>query len=257
MRFKFSLSVQEEVSGNVLPITYQQNLTDMFRSMFTADQARLQHWLDANGLDPNGNEFYYVISNLYIPKIVVDNDRLKICVPRVQFWVSFLPEVDTRKMLEESFLEREIVLGDSLSSVHFVISEIDDISPVTYHPVMDYQALSPIVVKAYRSNNTLEYLSPNNPYFAQFLVDSIVERWEQYYGCQFYDSRAFRFSLLSPERRKAVPVVQNGVEKKAIGYMLKFRLEMSPMLHEFAYVTGMGDDLHNGFGYVELMRKHK
>ena len=45
--------------------------------------------------------------------------------------------------------------------------------------------------------------------------------------------------------------------QKIVGYMLKFRLEMDPELQEFAYVSGLGDDINLGFGYVELIRKHK
>lgn len=260
MRLKFSLLLLPEVSGDVIPISYQFMFSKLFHEMLTSDPNSLTNWLFDNGL--SFEEFsmnrYYVLSNLYIPKIRVDDDRLTICVPRIQFWVSFLPEVNTKEMLSSAFIDKEFSIGDEISSVRFKVAEIEEVSPVVYSEVMDYQSLSPIVVKALRQNNTIEYLNPNNPLYAQFLIEGLIERWEFYYQCPYTGSRFYRFTLLQPERRKSVSTKNpdNSIQKVA-GYMIKFRLKMSAILQEFAYVTGIGDELNNGFGYIELIRKRK
>lgn len=259
MRFKFSLQVNGEVSGNILPIGYQQQLTQQVTSLLKSDQQSYRNWLASNGVkdDPAGYNVM-AVSNLYIPKIIVEGDRLKICVPRIQFWISVILDIGTKDFLCSCMLDKEFVIGDWQSAVHFRISEIEEVSPVEYHELMEYQTLSPIVVKAYRANHTLEYLNPNTYVYSEFMVEELIERWERFYGCQYMGRRDFRFTLLMPERRKSVPVVnESNVPVKVVGYMMKFRLEMSPELQEFAYVTGLGYEIKNGFGFIELIRKRK
>lgn len=260
MRLKISLEVLPQISGSVLPISYQFELSACFNRLITATPQRYEAWLKANGLTPQDNEHFkvYALSNLYVPKIRVIDDRLEINVPRIQFWVSLLPEIGTRQFLEESLLGVEFSVGDCKSAVSFRVTEIDNISPVEYNDVMEYQSLAPIVVKALRQNNTLEYLSPTNPVFAQFLVDGLIERWEAYYKMPYTGHRGFDFALLCEERRKAVAIFPDtAMQKKVIGYMIKFYLAMAPELQEFAYTSGIGDDIQFGFGYIELLKKKK
>ena len=259
MRFRISLQVNDEVSGNILPIGYQQQLTRQVTSLLKSNHEAYSSWLASNGImdDPIGLNIM-AVSNLYIPKILVENDRLKICVPRIQFWTSLILEIGTKDFLYSCLLDKEFVIGDHLSAVHFRIIEIEEVSPVEYNELMEYQTLSPIVVKAYRANHTLEFLNPNNYVYSEFMIDELIERWEQFYGRQYMGRRDYRFTLLMPERRKSVPIEnESNIPRKVVGYMMKFRLEMSPELQEFAYVTGLGYEINNGFGFIELIRKKK
>jgi len=260
LRLKITLEVLPLVSGNILPISYQFELAAAFNRLITANQQAYEKWLADNGLKPIDNirQKVYSLSNLYVPKVFVETDRLYVNVPRIQFWVSFMPEVGTRSFLTEQLLEKQFSIGDSKSSVTFKITAIEDISPVIFAEGMDYQSISPVVVKALRPNNTLDYLSPDNQYFSQFMIEELIERWENYYKRKYDGNRAFRFTLLSPPRRKAVTIfAETSRRQKVVGYMLKFRLEMSAVLQEFAYVCGLGDDIGYGFGYIELLKKKK
>lgn len=260
MRFKFSLEVLPHISGNVLPISYQYELANSFRRLLTANEQAFQHWLEINGIElaESAELQYYSISNLYIPKIYVEGDRLHVNVPRIQFWASFLPEVGTHEFINNCFADCQFSIGDNVSSVSFRVQSIDDVSPVFFSDKMEYQCLSPVAVVSYRSNNSLEYLSPSSPYFAQFIYDGIVERYEAYYCHPFEGQPGFCFQLLSPERRKSVNIItDSGRPRKVVGYMFKFRLEMDPLLQEFAYTSGIGEYGANGFGYIELLKKRK
>lgn len=199
----------------------------------------------------------YSLSNFYVPKIYVDGDRLHINVPRIQFWVSFLPEVDTDQLLYR-LIGRQMVVGDEKSSVTFNISGIEEVTPVYFMDRMEYQSLSPIVVTALRQNDTLEYLAPSSDYFNKFMYEGLIERWEHYYGQRFMGIRGYNFHMLAPERRKSINVKDaEGQSQKVIGYMMKFCIEMDPELQRFAYICGLGDEIHNGFGYLELLKKTK
>ena len=260
MRLKITLEVLPLVSGNILPISYQYELASAFNRLITSNKEAYENWLSANGLRPIDNirQKVYSISNLYVPKVYVETDRLYVNVPRIQFWVSFLPEVETRTFLTQQLLDKQFSIGDYKSSVTFKIIAVDDISPVVFTEIMEYQSISPIVVKALRPNNTLDYLSPDNQFFSQFMVEELIDRWESFYKRSYDGDRAFQFTLLTQPRRKAVSIFTDSPRcQKVVGYMLKFRLQMSPVLQEFAYVCGLGDDIGYGFGYVELLKKKK
>ena len=260
MRFKVSLEVRTETNGNVLPVSYQYELAATFHNLLTENKEAYNQWLADNNLLPidNQRQKVYALSNLYIPRVFVEGDRMYVNVPRIQFWVSFLPEVGTRKFLKKCLRDKSLLFGDTQSKMEFKVCGVHDISPVEFTDTMDYQSLAPVVVKALRPNHSLDYLSPDNPYFSQFMIDEMIERWESLHRCRYEGDRSFRFTLLMPPRRKAVTLFSDTNHRiKEVGYMIKFRLEMDPVLQEFAYICGLGDDIAHGFGYIELLKKEK
>lgn len=181
---------------------------------------------------------------------------MTIQVPRVQFWISFHHEIGTEEFIKSTLLGRDLNIGDRRSRVHFTIESIDNISPVVFKETMEYQTISPISVIAIRANNSVEYLEPSNPYFAQFMVEEIIDRWESLNNRQFDGNRNYNFKVLIPPKRKAVTVKSGTpMQKKVIAYMLKFELTLDPQLQEIAYNLGIGNKKHQGFGYIELLYK--
>jgi CRISPR-associated endoribonuclease Cas6 len=258
MRFKIILAVQPEVFGSILPISYQFELAACVNRLLTSNQERYKKWLDANGLTPEDNlhQKLYSLSNLYIPKIRVEGDRLDIAVPRVQFWISFHHEQGTEQFVHECFEGCEVVLGDRVSRVKFKVDNVLPISPIQYRETMEYMTLSPIVVIGIRPDNTVEYLSPENPYFAQFIVDELIARYERLNRTTYTGSKEFKMEVISPVKRKGVCLRYSPVkETKIIGYMFRFRLTMDVQLQQLGYEIGLGDKINFGFGYVELINK--
>lgn len=258
MRFKISLEVDANKFGNILPISYQFELTSIVNRLLMSDLNLFESWLAKNRLSIQDNQHtrVYSISNLYIPKIFVDGDRLHINVPRVQFWISVFPFTDTKQFLVDTLLNKEIEIGDNVSKVAFVVKEISEVSPVIFYPTMEYQTLSPLAVVGIRPNKSVEYLNPHSTYFSSFMIDELIERWEFLNHQKYYGDRRYRFELLMPERRKAVTVyTDTAQQQKVVGYMMKFRLSMAPELQEMAYTLGLGDKIDLGFGYIELLKK--
>jgi len=258
VRFKITLEIDAAKFGNILPISYQYELVSATQKLLTSDNEFYENWLSLNRLNRQDamQTNLYSISNLYVPKIFVEGDRLHINVPRIQFWISFYPTINTDELLKHSMLGQKMVIGDDKSSVAFVISDIQTVSPVKLSPIMEYQTLSPLVIVGLRPNQTIEYLSPRSLYFPQFMVDGLIERWEFLNGREFRGNRRYKFELLQPERRKAVTVFTESLkQQKIVGYMIKFRLYADPELQEIAYTLGLGDHLNLGFGYLELLKK--
>lgn len=258
MRFKIILSVCPEAFGTVLPISYQFELAACVNRLLTSNGERYQKWLYTNGLGPEDNlrQKLYSISNLYIPKIRVEGDRLNIGVPRVQFWLSFWPKNETESFVRQCVENQEVVLGDRRSKVMFVVESVNMVSPIEFGEVMEYMTLSPFVMIGMRPNRCLEYLSPENPVFFQFAVEELIERYERLHRSLYTGSREYKVELLSPVKRKGVCIRQyTPREMKVIGYMFRFRLTMAPELQQLAYETGLGDKINFGFGYLELLNK--
>ena len=90
MRFKLVLSVQTELSGNILPVSYQYELSSCVHRILTEDRGAYEQWLGMNGFLPEMNTRYKLlsVSNFYIPKIKVEEDRLYVLAKRVQLWIS-------------------------------------------------------------------------------------------------------------------------------------------------------------------------
>ena len=52
MRFKLVLSVQTELSGNILPVSYQYELSSCVHRILTEDRGAYEQWLGMNGFLP-------------------------------------------------------------------------------------------------------------------------------------------------------------------------------------------------------------
>ncbi|MBQ8424136.1 MAG: CRISPR-associated endoribonuclease Cas6 [Coprobacter sp.] len=255
MRFKLVLTVQSEFTGNVLPVSYQYELTSCVHRILTEDRVAYEQWLGMNGFLPEMNTRYKLmsVSNLYIPKIKVEEDRLCILAKRVQLWISTMPERGTEEFIQRAFLGREILLGDRRSQVAFKIDEIHKSEPVEYTETMSYLSLSPIVISCMRNNRSFEYIGPDCPDYEEFLMQSILEKYQYFYGKEFPYEFDFKLELIAPPKRKGIFIKRfTREESKVIGYMYKFKLTLHPILQELIHKTGLGDKISLGFGCIEI-----
>ena len=255
MRFKLVLSVQTELSGNILPVSYQYELSSCVHRILTEDRGADEQWLGMNGFLPEMNTRYKLlsVSNFYIPKIKVEEDRLYVLAKRVQLWISTLPERGSEEFIRRAFQGRDILVGDRKSQVAFKIDEIYKSEPVEYTETMTYLSLSPIVVSCMRTNRSFEYIGPESPDYEELLLHTILEKYSYFYGKDFPYESNFKFELIAPPKRKGIFIKRfTREESKVIGYMCKFRLTLHPVLQQLIHNTGLGDKISLGFGCIEI-----
>lgn len=108
MRFKLILSVRSDSYGNVLPVSYQYELSSCIYRKLRECPELYRNWLGMNGFFPEYDMKYrlFSISNFYIPKIKVEQDRLFVLARRIQMWISFLPERGTEEFVNTLLKEK-------------------------------------------------------------------------------------------------------------------------------------------------------
>ena len=256
MRCKIVLNVRPEITGNVIPVSYQYELTSCIYKKLTSNYSNFIDWLYLNGYSEKIVQKYklFSVSNLYIPKIKVTNDRLEILTRKIQFWISFLPEKGTIDFINEVLLNQIIVIGDSISKVEFEVESISEYGISDFYETMDYLSLSPIVVTVIRKNRSIGYLSPDDAYYPEYLLNHLLDKYYLVYGREFPYDTNYSFSLLSEPKRRGIYIKRfTDNESKVIGYMYKFRISMHPELHHLMYSTGVGDKIGLGFGCIEVL----
>ena len=144
MRFKLVLSVKSESFGSVLPVSYQYELSAAVYRRIRENFELYLHWLSSNGFAPidDCRNRLFSFSNLYIPRIRVEYDRLHILVKRVQMWISFLPVRGTHEFVKQLFSGETFVLGDRRSRVELEVEDIVECPAPGFGEEAEYLALS-------------------------------------------------------------------------------------------------------------------
>ena len=252
------LSVKSESFGSVLPVSYQYELSAAVYRRIRENFELYLHWLSSNGFAPidDCRNRLFSFSNLYIPRIRVEYDRLHILVKRVQMWISFLPVRGTHEFVKQLFSGETFVLGDRRSRVELEVEDIVECPAPEFGEEAEYLALSPIVFMVARPNRSMEYVGPDYPGYADCFYRSVLGKYEKIFGRPFDGDTGFSWSLLSEPKRKGIFMMRfTPEESKVIGYMYKFKLSMSPILHQIMYETGIGEKVNLGFGCVEILRQ--
>ncbi len=257
MRFKLILLIKPETFGNILPVSYQYELSSCIFRKMTENRTLYDNWMRMNGFIENTNQQHrlFSISNLYIPHIKVEKDRLYLLTKRVQLWISFLPERGTQEFIETVFANTSLLIGDKKSQVDFFVEQIvaSTEEPTEYN--MQYLSLSPIVFSCLRSNHSIEYIGPHNEEYQETMMQNILNKYKILYGKDFPYENKWNFEVLSEPKRKGIFIKRfTPNETKVIGYMYKFSIQMHPVLQKIIYHTGLGDKINLGFGCIEILK---
>lgn len=253
MRFKLILAVKSRAYGNVLPVSYQYELSACIYHRLTGNAAAYGEWVGLNGFDSSDHirQRILSVSNLYIPKIKVEGDRLCILAPKVQLWVSLLPERYTEAYVDSMLQGITFTIGDRISKVEFEVLQIDKCPELPSITTGCYIALSPIVFTD-STGYSARFLSPEDEGYETVVLQSLLSKYAFFYGKEFPYEATCSIELFSTPKRKGIYIKRfTDREVKVIGYMYKFKLTTHPILHKLMYCIGFGEKVNLGFGCVE------
>jgi CRISPR-associated endoribonuclease Cas6 len=250
MRFRLTLEVDREAYGNMIPLSYQYELSAWIYSVIARSNSIYSLWLHDNGFSDKNKKFkMFTFSNLQVPEFKRIDDRLCILSNRITLYLSFLPEKSTEEFIKGIFSETESNLGDSKSKIRFRVQSLELLPP----PVFDnteFETLSPIVVALKKPNGSVEYVSPESENYGLLLFNNLKEKYKAFYG-NVIETESFDFKLLSAAYSKLIKIKANtSFETKVKGFNFAFKMNTDERLLKIMYETGAGEKGSLGFGMV-------
>ena len=256
MRFKISLRVNNKVFGNLLPISYQYELSAWIYGVIAKSDSIYAAWLHNNGFVNDYKRFkMFSYSNLF-PQCKVIDDRMVIQSDTMFLYLSFLPERSTEEFVKGIFSDNTFSLGDKKSKVQFQVENIEVLSLPSLKDC-EFQTLSPVVVSMKRDDGSIEYVSPEREGYGKMLINNLKEKYRAFYGEAYCGSEDFDFDLLSSAKSRLITIKANTPEMtKVRGFHYYFRLQAEEVLMQLMYEAGLGEKNSTGFGMIEKTKNN-
>lgn len=256
MRFKLTLYVDKQQSGNRLPFNYQYEQSGVIYKMLSHADEQYAAWLHDNGFRQEGKQFrLFTYSQLEIPEYRIDKQSgaIQILSDTVCWYISFLPEQSTEQFILGVFGDQSFELGNWKHKVSFQIRQVELLPPPDFDKTTVFETLSPICISLRNDANQSVYLSPADAKAPEAILTSLINRYETFYQKTFDGSRHILFKLLSEPRPKLI-TFKGGTreESKVKGYMCRFELIADKDLMKVMYAAGIGNKGNSmGFGMVK------
>ncbi len=261
MRFNLTITFDHKPFGNKLPANYQYELSGWIYNTLARGDARYSDWLHTNGYTKDQKQFrLFTFSNLLIPKLKMEGDRLVLLSDHAQLFLSFLPEKATEEFVKGLFASQSFILGDRFSQVQCAVQSVELVLPPTIETTMTFKTLSPIVLSGHLPDGKPTYLSPDLPGAARLIYENLCAKYEAFHGRPFelgsdevnLYSKDASFVLMAPLKRKKITIKAHTPQQTYIvGYNTQFKISLPNELMHILYETGVGEKGSMGFGMVE------
>lgn len=256
MKFKITLKIDRKY-GDLLPFNYQyEQSAVIYRILANADM-QYSSWLHENGyLLHEAKRFKLFCYSPFIfekVKPLPETGCLNIIGEKATWYISFMPEKSTMEFIKGIFTHQSFTIGNKTYRVAFDVVGVEAIPMPPLHEEMDFQAISPICVKLHEDHKT-QYLSPDNPKFAQGILKGLLARYESIHGQPLaIDNNSFTFELTDTKvKAKLITIKANTpYESRVRGYLCSFRMKVPLELMKIAYEGGIGEQCSQGFGFIK------
>ncbi len=256
MRFKLHLNIDKSKTGDMLPASYQYELSSFIYRTIARGDREFATWLHSNGFRLEGRNFkLFTFSQLEIPRWKIEGDRLRILSDDLALTLSFLPERSTEEFIKGVFSEQAFTLGDKRSKISLIVRNIESLASPQYQEAMEFQTLSPLCLSRKNDNGRIDYLSPAHEAAGEIILNNLLRKYEAFYNKPYTGDTDFAFELLSEPRSKLITIKANTPQQTKIrGFMCRFRLQAPAELMRMAYKAGVGEKNSTGFGMVRECR---
>lgn len=257
MRFKLTLAVNKRVFGNVLPINYQFESSAVVYKILSRASKEYSEWLHENGFVlENGKRFkLFTFSPLKIEKrrILKESQRLCIFSDTVEWQISFLPEKSTEKFIQGLFSQQTFEIGDRQSRVQFQVQNIEVLPSPAFTEEMEFSAMSPIFIKYNNPDGPASHLPPTDERAKSIVKDSLLNKYEVFYGKPFATDFNFDIEAQNEPKRKLITIKSGTPEETSIAcYLCQFKMKAPMELMKIAYESGIGNENSQGFGCLRV-----
>lgn len=259
MKFKITLNINRK-HGDLLPFNYQYEQSAVIYRILAQADTQYASWLHENGYQLNGSKRFKLFC--YSPFIfervrpLTKEGCLKIIGERATWYISFIPEKSTLEFIQGIFAHQSFTIGNKEYSVAFDVVGVEAMPMPQLSEDMTFQAMSPICVKLHEDNKT-QYLSPDNPKFAQGILKGLLARYESIHE-QPLDMEDTSFAFLLTDNKvkaKLITIKANTpYESRVRGYLCTFRMKAPLELMKIAREGGIGEQCSQGFGFIKMKK---
>lgn len=257
MRFKIVLSLKDRRNRNVLPISYQYELSSWIYRVISSGNEQYSEWLHNNGFQNDSKQYrLFSFSNLIVPVFQVKGDRLLINSETVCLYISFLPERSTEEFIKGIFHSKEVTIGDKVSQVPFIVKSIELLPLPQLEEEMSYKTISPVCLSRKQESGGTEYFSPTDQQAEEAIRINLINKYTAFYGTPLQiPDNSFLFTVTNTPKSKLI-TIKAGTPKqsKVRGFECTFKLKAPVELHRLMYATGCGGKGAQGFGCVEIIK---
>lgn len=251
MRVEAKFFVESEM---VLPYDLNYFVSSYIYRCIQQSSPDFADWLHNTGLQRNGKSYKpFVFSRCTFTKRVNLPSGMKVKGTLSFLMDSILPEVIQR------FIEGAWKIGMlELGNWKFPLQEINLLPPVSFHPKMIYQAISPIVVPIQKDGQVI-YCHPLESRFYDSMRLSMANWYALRWNEEFSDSDEICIQVYRPEKfqLQKASVLQRYKEKNVKGYQVPLVIEAPVKMHQVIYESGLGSFGSLGFGMVECLKEMK
>ena len=260
MKFKITLKMNRE-HGDLLPFNYQYEQSAVIYRILAQADSQYSSWLHENGYQLNGSKRFklFCYSPFIFEKVkpLPEAGCLDIIGEKAVWYISFIPEKSTFEFIKGLFDHQSFTIGNKEYQVAFDVVGVEAIHMPPLHEEMVFQALSPICVKQHEDNK-IQYLSPDNPMFAEGVLKGLLARYESIYGQPFdMNDKEFSFELTDNKVKAKLITIKayTPYESRVRGYLCSFRMKAPLELMKIAYEGGVGEQCSQGFGFIEIKKE--
>ena len=256
MKFKITLKVNRKF-GDLLPFNYQYEQSAVIYRILAQADTQYSSWLHENGylLHERKRFKLFCYSPFIFEKVkpLPEAGCLNIIGEKAEWYISFIPEKSTFEFIQGIFAHQSFSIGNKKYQVAFDVVGVEAMSMPQLTEQMAFQAMSPICVKLHKDNKT-QYLSPDNPMFADGILKGLMARYESIHGQPFeMEDREFSFELTDNKiKSKLITIKANTpYESRVRGYLCSFRMKAPLELMKIAREGGIGEQCSQGFGFIK------
>ena len=259
MRFKLCLEVNKKAFGNLLPLNYQyEQSAAIYKILQSADEDFAQ-WLHDNGYRTTAGKNFklFTFSRFKIEKRIIDekDQRIRILSDTVEWQISFLPEISTRRFVEGLFTNQTFEIGDKKSVVQFFVRSVEALPSPAFSEQTVFSTMSPMCIKLRNDRNGIDYLSPADVRSKDLLVRGLLDRYEAAFNellpCSVDDCA---LEVLNDPKPVLITIKSGTPQQTRVkGYMVQFRLKAPFPLLQLMYESGAGSLCAQGFGCLRVI----
>lgn len=259
MHFRITLHCPDE--HPVLPINYQYALSAWIYKVLQNADAEYAAFLHQKGYHSGRKSFkLFCFSQLFIPKLYVEGDRLHIQSPEISFTIGFYLDRPAEEFIRGLFAEQRFSVGDRHSRVNLIVRTVE-VTPLQLpegNAPVRIHTLSPVVISRKRPDQSPdEYLHPDDPDFARLLFLNLLEKYAAATGREapsWWDTTRFQFTPTGSAPRSKLVTIKSGTiaQTKVRGWLFDFDIDAPKELIEVGLSAGWGRMNAEGFGFGQI-----